>query len=137
VPTPEELLLWSNADVCREIQQLLEPNWVFDYGFDNSEGVWVARVVQEESAEDDTPEKILWDAVEPDERLVLFDAYGWLWLKTQKKPVEDSPWRRTRELTRESVSKYIHSKVPDPEDVQPEEVKAVYEQHQHRHRKDN
>lgn len=137
MPTPEELLLWSNADICKQIQVLLEPNWAFDYAFDNSGGVWVARVVVKASADDDTEEKTLWEGNEPDERLVLFDAYGWLWLKTQTRPAKDSPWHRTRELTRESVSKYINSKIPDPEDVQPDEVQAVYEEHQHRHRKDN
>lgn len=62
-----------------------------------------------------------------DKRLVLLDVFGWLWLRDMPKPSTDSPWVRKNNPTIATVTRRFQgSHLPDPEDLDPEEIAKVH-----------
>ena len=126
--TFEEINSWEAPEIVRQIESRLEPGWRFVCEPDM--GMWAARI---EQPDDDGEAKVLWEDESPDQRLVLFNAFGWVWARHQPQRAADSPWRRRRDLTRKSVTQGVsasstsYPEVPDPEDLDPSEVLAVYE----------
>jgi len=116
----EEMTAWSIDEIVAAIYTLVPREWYFDR-WDDDHGLH-ARVVANETGE------VMWDDTHADERLLLFNAYGWLWARNQPKLAPDDPWNRRRELTSAAVSR-MAMRIPDPEDLQPDEIRSVYEQH--------
>lgn len=121
MPTVDEVALSSDAEIEAYLRQLLRPGEDIVITWNN---FWLARVVSGET--------LLWDLTGFDRRVLLLDVYGWLWKRTQ--PAVSPLWRRRQELTRADVNRQAtSSREPDPEDVDPGEVQAVYEgRHSHR-----
>ena len=117
----EEMTAWSLDEIVGAIYTLVPKPWVFEHWQDD-DYVFHARVKVKSS------EQSLWEDTHADERLLLFNAYGWLWARNQPKLPPDDPWVRRRELTSSAVSRMALG-IPDPEDLQPDEIKSVYEQH--------
>ncbi len=121
--TVDDLNAWTNTEVVLQIEALKPVGTAFIHGQDPETLFWTARF-------ETTDGNVLWSDASPDERLSLFNAFGWVWVQSQPQPSLTSRWRRGPELTREVVTKRValngHT-VPDPEDLNPEEVRAVYE----------
>lgn len=115
---PEEIVLCSPDEIRVEIRRLLRPGEQFT--LDPSQGYEVEIRAEE---------KVLWTSAGFDERLVLLDAYGWLWFRTREPAASTSLWVRKTELTREEVARRAAS--PLPEDLDPAEIHSVYEGHSH------
>lgn len=124
MPTLDEVALASDAEVEVHIRQLLRPGETFSITWEES--VFMGRVLHGEEP--------LWESPSYDQRTLLLGIYGFLWKRTQ---TEVSPrWQRRRELTREDVGRQARSaRMRDPEDLDPTEVRSVYESFHHQHRK--
>lgn len=120
--TIEEMSAWTADDVQDQIRGMTPVGLVFSTGLEN--GVWFARF--SDSATNDT----LWEDFGIDRRILLFNAYGWVWMRQvwtrHKSPsTNDTPWVRRREITA-AVATRQGNHIPDPEDLDPDEVAAVY-----------
>lgn len=115
---------WSAEDIRSQATALLPDGWALLC----EQGVhgWWSATISEPSGSELVP---VWQGSSADERIALFDAYGWLWLRSKPIVESNSPWVRRRELSRESVTNRVARglDVPDPEDLDPAEVAAVYE----------
>jgi hypothetical protein len=125
MPTLEEMTAWSLEEIRGEVKRLLTKGWSFSIVWDQEEQIWFAQI-ERDPGEDEGPDPVVvWSGFGPDEKILLFNVYGWLWLKIQPKPQGASPWVRKRELTTVGVTRKALG-IPDPEDVDPEEVLSVY-----------
>lgn len=112
---PGEVASLSEDALEAEIQGLLRPDERFD--FFQKQHYWYAEVWRE-------PES-LWRNTGFDKRLLLLDTYGWLWARLN--PATSHLWTsRKQELPRPPPAWQETSSVPDPEDLDPSEVDAVY-----------
>ena len=130
--TLEEVTAWSVDEIRAEIRATLPAGWVFEEK-QLPRGVRRARFLRPDAKGDLVP---VWGDTHMDERLLLLGAYGLLWTRDHR-PHPDSPWIRRNNPTREAVTRQVIAKqrcsVPDPEDVDPEEVAAVYEKARKKH----
>lgn len=115
MPTLFEIATWSEDDTRAEIHKLLPDGWTFDFQADD--GFWVATFRDKEGA-------IVWEGDNPASNMLLFDAYGWLWLRL-------NPQRRTNVWTprpgrKDEVPRPKSIDVEDPADLDPEQIAAVY-----------
>jgi hypothetical protein len=126
----DEVVLYTDEEIEASLRQLLRPGESFS--LIQEETWWSVEVI----LQGETP-ILIWDHIGYDRRMLLLDAYGWLWSRIQ--PVSTSTiWNRRGEITRADVGRRAtsHSPIPDPEDLDPVEVQAVYEgQHGHGKRK--
>jgi hypothetical protein len=115
----DNLASWSVEELRQQLTQILPRGWTFEQG--NAEGTLWIRLL-------DPQGKVIWDTLHLDERTLLLDAYCWFGLRDQPRPTpETSVWGRRRgELTQRGVTQQVLS-VPDPEDLDPKEVRLVYE----------
>lgn len=125
----EEMTAWTNDDILVQIETLKPKGTFFRCVFNEEERFWHARFERFDEAQ--RKRVVLWEEFGPDERLTLFNAFGWIWARQQPLPPKDSPWSpHRRDLRQQAVRGRAttpgHS-VPDPEDLDPEEVQAVYE----------
>lgn len=119
MPDYVEMTAWSLEETRFHLQNVLPKGWKFEQGVDE-EYLW-ARVLQDDGV-------VVWDNIHLDERTLLLDAYCWLHFRSQPKLDRSSVWAERRvELTRRGVTQRVMS-VPDPEDLDPEEIRSVYEQ---------
>jgi hypothetical protein len=123
VPTLEEMTAWTVDELRTEIAALLPDEWRFRSGWDGNLTRWAAFIERLE----DEKWAVVWHGESPDERLLLFNAFGNLWLERQPKPASGSPWDPFRQTRRGPMRVPTSSGVPDPEDLDPAEVAAVYE----------
>ncbi len=124
----DELARYPDEEIEIHVQQLLRPEESFQIQL--VETWWEAEILLREGE----TSQLLWDQMGFDRRLLLLDAYGWLWSRLQ--PASSSSiWVRRREVTREDLTRRAvmsHVPIPDPEDLDPKEVQMVYEgQHNH------
>ncbi len=117
MPEYVEMTAWSLDEVRAHLRRVLPSGWKFEQG-EAEEFLW-AQILDENGG-------AIWDHVHMDERLLLLDAFCWLYFRPQPKP-ENSVWSERRaELTRRGVMQKVLESVPDPEDLNPEEVRSVY-----------
>lgn len=124
LPTLEEMTAWTAEDIEAAIRQTLPQGTAFECGFDRQAGQWFVRVLRLV----DGATQVAFEDSGIDRRITYFNAYGWIWARQQPKPSPNSPWVRRREVTRDSVQQTVakRTRVPDPADVDPEEIAAVY-----------
>lgn len=129
--TDEMPIGWDVDRTLDEIQALLPPGWAFRFE-PHLRGFWVAEFYDKSKA-------LLWEDANPAANLLLFDAYGWIKERVQprKTPGPGSNWVRRRELTVQQVSAEAlqRSRLPDPPDLDPNEVASVYDSHRHKPRR--
>jgi hypothetical protein len=110
-----EVAALSDEEIEAEIRGLLRPDERFDFF---QKHYWYAEVWRD-------PCESLWRNTGFDKRLLLLDAYGWLWARLN--PSTSHLWTsRRQELPRPPTAWKETSSVPDPEDLDPSEVDAVY-----------
>lgn len=120
-PTLEEMQTWSVDEIKAHIAEYLPDDTVFRCAFSDDIGQWRGWFEQDKT--------VLWDQWSLDQRLLLLDAFGWLWAKRQPARPADSPWvGRQGRVPMEAVRRRAFSE-PDPADLDPDEVQAVYEAH--------
>jgi uncharacterized protein (DUF2235 family) len=113
--TLAEMTAWSIEEARAEIDSALPAGWVFTQ---SHVGLFRALIRDAEGA-------VQWSESNYDERLLLLDTFGWLWTRTLEAPTE-GPWApRRAELTSRSVQRHA-LKLSDPEDIDPDELAAVY-----------
>jgi hypothetical protein len=117
--TVEEITSWTVDQLLTELLGLLSPQEVFDERI--VEGGWTTASVTRVEGPTRT---VLWSGTEPDRRLLLLNAFGWVWLRGQK--TKHPVWKpRGPEGARPAPRP--HPAVPDPPDLDPEEVtRLVY-----------
>lgn len=123
MPSLEEMTIWSTEDLNRQIQLCLPPGWTMQSL--SEDGIYSATVL-------DQAGDVQWRGQRTDYRLLQLDIYGWL-ITRGVKP-QSLAWSRRDNLTPKKVGRDIGlggPTIPDPEDLDPEEVRAVYEKHKH------
>jgi hypothetical protein len=94
----------------------------FTLALDSTPGYWEARFTAKDG-------RVLWSAAHLDKRILLFDFYGWMLRHAGAKP-QHPAWVRRGEVQIASAhgakAHQAHVKVPDPEDLEPDEILRVY-----------
>lgn len=121
MPNFEEAAAWTVDEVKRQNTLVLPKEWTLVSG--TTDDLFTCTIK-------DNHEIVRWQEVHPDLRFVLLSAYGWLVTRDLKNvnPV----WSPRRELTQDIVRQHVtfrSSDAPDPEDLSPEDVRTLYEQH--------
>ena len=115
MPTLEEVASWTLDQIRAQIHQLLPKGWKFD--LQQHTDHWRAFYRTEADVE-------VWADRHYDQRIMLLNAWGWLWQQRDPKKVHPA-WRPKpgRQLI-----PVVHpaSQAPDPEDLDPREVASVY-----------
>jgi hypothetical protein len=115
--TVEEITAWSIDELITEIRVLLPPGVALTV--DSQPGYFVVRLTNAEGS-------LVQEEVNPDQRLALLNIFGCLW--STPSVSDDSPWRRRREFPRRPIDMANRQDVPDPEDLNPDEVQSLYKQ---------
>ena len=110
-------LSWTDAQLEHEIARHVPESLEFFCEWRNV--VWSARI---ESGSD-----VVHVSEHVDRRTALYAVYGYLWLKDAPPPVAGSSWDPgAARPTTASVSRYVQSLIADPDDLDPDQVAAVY-----------
>lgn len=110
-------LSWSDEQLEHEIvQHVPEP---LEFVCEWREDHWSARI--------ESGGEALHAAAHVDRRTALYSVYGFLWLREQTPPIPGSAWDPNgARPSIASVSRYVQSMVAEPEDLDPEQIAAVY-----------
>lgn len=123
MPTLEEVASWTLDQIRAHIHGLLPNGWVFDLQPHTDH--WRASYKSDAGLE-------VWTDKHVDQRIILLNAYGWLWQKRDPKKVHPA-WRP--QPTRRLIPvQHPAARVPDPEDLDPSQVQSVYSD-PHRHKR--
>jgi hypothetical protein len=112
--SPAEVTTWSVPDVLSRIADALPDGWTLGQDFDGIN--YQAGVLDAQGV-------VLWSDEHRDPKLLFLNCLGWLHTRTHK--TRHPAWKaRDAEvpLYRPSIS----SKDPDPPDLDPDEIAAVY-----------
>jgi hypothetical protein len=113
----ETITTWTLDETRAAITLLLPEGWTHTV-FEQDDGVWGVEIYDVESTE-------IWADSHPDLKLVLLNAYGFLWRRSY---VPSNPmWQRRRDDLREVARRgMMHvpgaEDLPDPEDFDPDSV---------------
>lgn len=122
-PTLEEMRQWPPDEIHGAILVALPPECRFE--LTDEGGQWRARFFGPDGA-------VLWWNTYGDPQVLLFDAYGWLWMRRQKPKHPAWKPRTSRTLVPVYGSTAHGPSVPDPEDLNPAEIDTVYSEHSKR-----
>lgn len=118
----DEILSWSDARIEAEIARGVPEDSDFVCEWEDTH--WSARI---EVLSPTEPATVLHIVEHIDRRMALYAVYGYLWMKGKPPPEPGSAWDPSSSRpTVASVSEFVRSMVADPEDLNPEEVAAVY-----------
>ncbi len=122
-PSIEGIVAWSEGEILLNMKALLPQGWEFLMG---NEGLLLnSTIVEGETT-------VRWKGSGYDRRILLLDAYGWLYHRVRSKP-SHPVWHREREDFRVPV------KAPSgqgylPEDLDPKAIAEIYADQQKRPR---
>ena len=124
----EEMALWDAEAVHGAILADIPADWQF--ATNQTNGWHDAKIL-------DGDGNVCWQETMADQLLLLLSAYSWLHLRNHK--TQHPAWKpRTREVrpleTLAGRASHPNIVVPDPEDLDPDEVRTVYA-NPHNHRK--
>lgn len=127
MPTLEEMTTWSPDEVLQEIQRVLPKGWTLKSGTTKT-GFHVSVLLPAVEGE----ERVLaWEDYHVDQRILLFNAYDWIVTRGGSSVPVKSPISRRQRLAQQAGTRWAEAlrkeAVSDPEDVDPDEVNAVYE----------
>ena len=115
--TLEEMTTWAPDDIQGEILTMLPEGWRFEFIPEDQQ--WRARFLNAEGT-------ILWWNTYIEPRFLLFDAFGWLFRRHHKTVNPIWTPRSQREFVPVGKVGLQGVTVPDPEDLDPDEIAAVY-----------
>lgn len=121
MPTLEEMTTWTVADIDAAIRRALPADLFYDRGFDPAAGTWFTRFWRLQDGQKQT----LYEDWGFEQRIAYFNAYGWLWAQQQPAPSVHSPWKPRGDVTATQVQRKARN-IPDPADLDPNEVESVY-----------
>lgn len=119
---PLEAATWTEDQIQQELAARLPKGWAFSLLKEPQTHLWVVRIF--------TGDVEHWRGEDAAPNLALLHALGWVVLQVTK-PRTTGPWVRREELTRERVHELaarISSPEPEPADINPAEIDAVYSQ---------
>ncbi len=117
----QEMTAWTTRDIEQAIHAARPPGWQFCLEVEG--GIYTVAFTDAEGND-------IWSREGIDERLILFDAYGWI--QQRQLPRLNPVWqRKQREMHRPQVGPTSLSGVnfSDPADLDPAEIDAVYREH--------
>ncbi len=114
---PEDAPTWDEPRIRQEIQALLPQGWQFAFG---------RRRLAYHGFYRDGDGQVIWEFESPASNLALFEAYAYLALRDRRPSSRRNNWSPRRELTLERVRSDALRTQPDPPDLDPSEVEAVY-----------
>lgn len=123
MPDYAEITAWSLEEARAQANGALPEGWEIRTGQDEGH-LWIQVVRPDEKVE----WVVEWDSFHFDERTLYLNAFCWLWFREQPRPSRSVWAPRRGELTRKNVTQRILSSVADPEDLDPAEVRTVYEE---------
>lgn len=118
MPSFSEVYTWTNSEIIDQIIALLPEGWQFNK---TSKGIFSATIINDSDV-------AVWEDRQLDERLLLLNAFGWLF--SNKTSVSNPIWNRgdaPEGPVRVGMVDLPGVEIKDPEDVDPEEVASVYE----------
>jgi hypothetical protein len=118
----QEMTGWTLDEIQTEIRAVLPQGWRFEFLTEDRQ--WRVQFL---GAEGDC----LWWQTYIEPQLLLLDAYGWLWRHQHPQPPANPAWisRDRRKLVPVGKVGLKGVTVPDPEDLDPAEIDAVYQGH--------
>jgi len=112
----EETRTWTADDVCDRIRSVLPPGWQLERALKDG---WHSLLVRDAEGVQQ------WFGEHPDPKLVGLDALGWLKLRGYR--VKNPAWKpREQEVPHYQPQGVVLSSQPDPADLDPDEINAVY-----------
>lgn len=117
--SPEEMSAWSIEETKAEIQALMPKGWTLLTL--QAEGYWKVTVHR---LGENLESVLEIEESSVDLKIALLNVYGPLYLKTL--PAGSSHWQRWGELTEKRPSRKPSKDLPDPEDLDPQEVEQLY-----------
>lgn len=128
MPTLEEMTTWSSDEVLQAIQAILPEGWTLSCKTEKSS--FLVRILK--PVVEGEERVVAWENYHIDQRILLFDAYGWLAVHDEPKVPGGGDLSRRQQLAEQAAARWARvpreAIPPDPEDVDPDEVNAVYEQ---------
>ena len=117
MPSIEQISTWTIQEIVQEIGRILPAGQALVEAV--TDGWHVATIERSEDA------TVLWTDRNADRKLVLLNAFGWLWLHNQK---PKHPAWKPREGNRPARPHPTRGpRVADPADLDPDEIRSVYE----------
>jgi len=110
----EEATAWTADEAVARLRQVIPTAWAFDWT--TTEDGW--HVMSLKDGEDE-----LWSGEHADPKILALDALGWLRLRNHKL---DHPVWKPREREVPLYRPPVAETIPDPPDLDPKEVDAVY-----------
>lgn len=114
----EEMASWTLEEVRHQIKELLPKGHKFGVRQLEGDEGWEAHY-------EDAEGNVLWRRSGLDERVLLLDAFGWLFVQQRSRPAPGSPWNKRPPVAQQPIE-HRPVEIPDPEDLDPAEVLAVY-----------
>lgn len=114
MPTLLEATTWDLEEIQAHIEAHLPENSTFSYVF--KEGSFEGVITRDGV--------VVWEDLQADERLLLFNAFGWVYIQQSVAEFRNPAWVRG-EITIPIARQAIPELVKDPEDLDPEEISAV------------
>jgi len=124
-PTLDDLMVASVPELKDLLRTMLPDSCQLHSDWDPGEGLFnvLVRRIGENGI-------VLWSQSGIDERILLLDLAGWLWFDRLPQPPPGSPWtlrnNRAAPARRPIGLPHLETSMPDPEDLDPEEVQTVY-----------
>jgi len=116
--TLEETTTWTADDVFARIRLSLPLEWEWELTRDFQSG-WLSAAIK------DTEGKTQWLGEHTDAKILFLDALGWLRLRDHK--IKHPVWKpRDQEVPLYRPPVPVTTNIPDPPDLGPDEVDAVY-----------
>ena len=116
---------WTSDDIRAQIRASLPDGWTLSES--RQEGWFHAAINDLEN----TPQ---WEDAQADVRILLFNGYGWLTMRQQK--TKHPAWRpHPKQLRLPGNVQGSFGRptiIPDPEDLDPKEIEAVYSKRRER-----
>lgn len=123
--TFEDMSLWNSAEIESNTRALLPPGVSFQQGWDRLNSAWHVRFFTTDP--ETGQEKVMWEERGMDERITLFNAYGWAMSQFAPAGSSNSVWTRSHELARPTAptAKSLGVDASMPEDLDPDEIAQV------------
>jgi hypothetical protein len=110
----EEIISWTAEEAIERIKHVIPKSWEYSY---SEEGGWHRISLKDEDGE------LLWSGEHADLKILALDALGWYRLRNHE--VKNPMWKpRENEVSFQRPP--VSESVPDPPDLNPKEVDAVY-----------
>lgn len=111
----EEATAWTAEEALNRLEQVIPTSWVLDFSEDE-DGWFQASLTDGEG-------QVQWSGEHADPKLLALDALGWFRLRTHQ---TQSPVWKPREHEVSLHRPPVSETTPDPPDLDPDEVEAVY-----------